>query len=240
MDINVIFPIAGKGERFGGTFKPKLIYKGRTFLENAVDSIILDTRINSNLFFICTADQERVHGVVKWIAGLYPKANVIVIPDQTTGPLKTLASANSVLQGELSEQKLPCIICDCDHWLSIKNADIEVLKSEGESITLPLWPITIDEAGSWLVCDSEPVPPVFFEKPKSIELKNIYGVIGCYFFSNTGKFFKKISSVNADSISDYLLNYRNEIQFSFFIPEAAKFFGDPKRLEEQVAKDLFN
>ena len=87
ININAIFPIAGKGERFGGTFKPKLIFNGRTFLENAVDTIKSDKRINPKFYFICNYKQEREENVVEWINSIYPEAKVIVIPDQTSGPV---------------------------------------------------------------------------------------------------------------------------------------------------------
>jgi hypothetical protein len=237
ININAIFPIAGKGERFGGTFKPKLIFNGRTFLENAVDTIKSDKRINPKFYFICNNKQEREENVVEWIKSIYPEAKVIVIPDQTSGPLATLSEAELLIDKYFSKQSIPCVICDCDHWLSIKDLDLDFLNVGVETVVLPLWPISNDEISSWLVCRANKDEVSFLEKPQTVSQENEFGVIGCYFFSNTGEFFKKITDVKGTSVSDYLITFIDELKFHFFTPEEAKFFGDPKRLAKQEAKD---
>jgi len=63
--INLLFPIAGKGDRFGGVFKPFLKIGDITFIEKTLESFgDLD---QYDIFFICTKEQEETFDVQSFL-----------------------------------------------------------------------------------------------------------------------------------------------------------------------------
>jgi hypothetical protein len=229
-----IFPISGQGSRFGYKFKPKLEFDNKSFLEHAVSSLTNIKDLEIDLHFICTHEQEKNELVSIWLKSKFKKFKLIIIPQNTDGPLQTLLSAEHVSENYFKNINLPCVICDCDHWLNLQNIPLEKLFYENPSIILPLWNISESEAKSWLIYSNDGGIHHFIEKPSKIDNINFKGVIGCYFFSSSAKLFSEISIGN--SISDYIISNIKNYKINTFDVYEAKFFGDPIRLKKEIKK----
>jgi len=145
MGINLIFPVAGEAVRFGGTFKPFLKIGDVSFIETTFEPFKKWIENINKIYFICTAEQEKVYSVSSKIKEKLPYdcVEVIVIPKKTKGPYQTLS--NGIMLADIKGQS---IVCDCDHSLNVDEIFKHALKNEHDCI-IPTWEITKDEWMNW-------------------------------------------------------------------------------------------
>ena len=134
--VNIIFPIAGDGLRFGGTaFKPFLDATEKKFIELAKEPFdLLESDFIVTYYFIYREDQEDKFQVKETLIKLFPnnKLKFIIIGSQTIGPLQTLQMGL-----DIEEIIGTTFVCDCDHivrinpFLSLLNSDllVDIIKS---------------------------------------------------------------------------------------------------------------
>ena len=229
--INIIFPMAGAGSRFGGTFKPFLKAADETFIERASQPFKnLDKSLYDITFiFIFTFTQEAQYSVSKTLAKIfinYKYKNSII--NNTDGPLQTVQSCIQQLQ--LSGLSF---ICDCDHSIDIKPIIEKSIKTNFEVI-IPVWTISKEDFSSWgkVKINSNNKILDFCEKEllDYNEDEDIKGIIGCYLVNDIANFIKYPSYTDISSIlKDMLLEQKNLITVNITY---AEFFGTPKQLEK--------
>ena len=113
-NINVIFPIAGNGVRYGeNIFKPFLDATEKKFIELAKEPFnILKEKYKVKFIFIYRNDQELKYNVKNNLEKLFTDdcMEFCIINENTIGPVHTLQKAIEMYNIEgLS------YICDCDH-----------------------------------------------------------------------------------------------------------------------------
>src|ERR1700755_2944114 len=112
MDVTVVFPMAGRGVRFGGTFKPFLRYGEELFIEAAVRPFRAHLADIRRFAFVYLAEQEAAFSARAELARRFadlPHAAVL-LDTPTRGPAETIARAVEACQ--ITGRTL---ICDCDH-----------------------------------------------------------------------------------------------------------------------------
>ena len=232
--INVIFPIAGDGTRFGGNaFKPFLDATEKKFIELAKEPFThLAKDFTITYYFIFREDQENKFEVKKTLSTLFPNENLefIILPEPTNGPLQTVQKAI-----EVRSISGPTFVCDCDHMINVKPF-LPILKQQLQAdIIIPVWEISEDQQKSWAKVklslnnkilayhEKEQIPIVSFYKVK--------GIIGCYLFKdiNILKNFK-----TQDGNMTEFFNASTQLGYKTDVVdiEEAEFFGTPEQLIE--------
>lgn len=230
MGINIIFPVAGEAVRFGGTFKPFLKIGDISFIENTFEPFKKWIDYINKIYFVCTAEQEKVYEVSSKIKEILPYncIEVIVIPKKTKGPYQTLS--NGIM---LADIKGPSIVCDCDHSLNVDEIFKEAFKDEFDCI-IPTWDIKKDEWMNWskVVLDKDSNIKMICEKERiSSDDYNVKGIIGCIYFENIEHNFKKDQVYVSDCLQD-LLKQNKKIKVTS--TKNASFYGDVEMLETHV------
>lgn len=179
--MNLVFPIAGKGERFGGVFKPFLKIGDITFIEKTLESFIDIHKYN--IFFICTEEQcikYDVQNKLNNILGNILNFTLITIPTQTSGPLQTIREALRICK--ISG---PSIVCDCDHYLDANNI-VELTLSGKFDAVIPTYIINKNDYYNWskIVFDKNNNIIKLVEKNKIEDNYTYKGIIGCIGFKN--------------------------------------------------------
>jgi len=238
LDINVIFPMAGDGTRFGGKeFKPFIDGTEKLFIELAKEPFnVLKDTYSTSFYFIFRKDQEDKFNVTEKLKKLFPteKLHFCIIPSETKGPAETLNIACNLynLAGSF-------FICDCDHAINIEPM-IEYINTKIPDIIVPLWTIKESESASFGKVKISPSSVDFYEKeiiPFSDEY-TIKGILGCYFFKEIS-IFKNYN--NATNISDILPGLYKSLNMAFVDIKHAGFFGTPESLISyrfQLAKKM--
>lgn len=225
----ILFPVAGKAERFGGTFKPMLNIKGESFLKITYKSF--NGMSNKLVYSIHNKLQENLYSAANWLHKEIPEINSILIKDETSGPLQTVIEGIKLIDHELEKNEDRFVICDCDHWVDLTKFDESLF--DKYDVILPLWKIENETPDSWLIASINNHGHIFSlqEKPSYFPSGEFRGVIGCYFFKSY-KFFKGLlgSEMVEKSISDILKKIPLE-KIGFFEVEHALFYGDKKRLK---------
>lgn len=221
MKINIIFPMAGDGVRFGGKeFKPFLFATEELFIELAKEPFNkLKNIYDIEFYFIFRKDQEVFFQVSNKLKELFnnDKINCCILESKTKGPIDTISQAI-----EQYNIKGSTFICDCDHTIDIKPM-IEYLDNE---IIVPIYNIKEDDSKNWgkviiysdkyTFCEKEYIP--FSEDYK------VKGLIGCYYFKNI-EILKDYSGY--ENMSDILNNFKD---IKFIEIKNANFFGTPELL----------
>jgi NDP-sugar pyrophosphorylase family protein len=231
----IFFPVAGKAERFGGTFKPRLKFHNNSFLKMAFKSFKnIDFKF---VYSIHNQKQEDIYSAKDWLYSEIPSIRPLIIQNETLGPLQTVVQGMRLIQEDLCNFEKHFVICDCDHWLDLTNFDENLFNDY--DVVLPLWEITNEGPESWLIATINDQGQIngLEEKPKIYPINLYKGVIGCYFFKSF-KIFDDLIDGNRDkeSISDVLQKLPPH-KIGYFNVERALFFGDKVRLEK--AKKLY-
>ena len=181
--LNIIFPMAGDGMRFGGnSFKPFLDCTEKLFIEVAIDSFDSLKSRDLRFHFIFREDQEATFNVSARLRSLFPSLSLTfyIIPNKTSGPLETIREAMRLysLTGSF-------FICDCDHYVDVEPMIASLADEQVQSI-IPV--ATFQEASSanWgkVKLDLSDNILSFYEKeyvPFSSDY-SVKGLLGCYFF----------------------------------------------------------
>jgi len=225
----IFFPVAGKAERFGGAFKPRLSLGGESFLRIAYKSF--NKIPNKLVYSIHNQKQEQLYAAGNWLVEEIPEIRSIVIQDETSGPLQTVIKGMSEIGNEIKDFKDYFVICDCDHWLDLSNFNASLF--DKYAVVLPFWKIKDEASDSWLIASINKDGQIFGleEKPNNFPSDEFRGVIGCYFFKSY-LFFNTLveNDIDKKSISDILKKIPlNKV--GFFDVDHALFYGDKKRLK---------
>ena len=223
----VIFPMAGKGERFGGTFKPFLeVSEGTTFIEEAFKPFRGLENL-SRVVFVYLREQEEQYNIHSQLKLLFGDVSfeVCVLDCETNGPAETISNAleSISLTG-------PVFVADCDTSVDIQPI-LLFLSENNVDCALPLWRLETEEIHKWSVASVVEGGRVtgITEKQIPDSPGEFFGVIGCYFFKDArvlcGSYCKNISEIIANLIRE------GSSVFGLKVSTAA-FFGDPERLEE--------
>jgi hypothetical protein len=230
--IQIIFPMAGEGSRFGYCFKPLLKATEETFIELAVKPFtqLKDYGYIVEYIFVYRKIQEEQYKVSTKLASLFPTILYkCCLIDSSEGPLQTVQKA--IQQQQL---KGAAFICDCDHSIDIfpmiQNLNNDLLNYE---VLIPTWKIRPEEYFSWgkvkLTTTTEILD--FCEKELLQPDKNevIKGLIGCYCFADISTI---TSYPNYPDISSLLKDMlKNDVKMKTIDIQKADFFGTPKQLE---------
>jgi hypothetical protein len=212
--MNLIFPIAGKGERFGGVFKPFLKIGDLTFIEKTIESFP-DT-YHYNIFFICTEEQAIKYDVQNELNKIFINTldfTLITIPSQTSGPLQTIKEALKIhkISG-------PSIVCDCDHYFDAAEV-VKLTLSEKFDAVIPTYIINQNDYYNWskIVFDKNNNIIKLIEKNQITDDYIYKGIIGCIGFKNIENILYCSDKLNF--ISEYLddIFHKNHILYSIDI-----------------------
>ena len=238
-NINVIFPMAGDGTRFGGIeFKPFIDGTEKLFIELAKEPLnSLKDKYSPSFYFIFRQDQEIKFNVTERIKLLFPNDTLIfcIIPTETKGPAETVSVAS-----RLYDLSGAFFICDCDHSVSIEPMLNYINTSGAPDIIVPLWTIKESESASWGKVKLSSNGPEFYEK-EIIPFSDNYtvkGMLGCYFFKDIRVFNDYSNSINISDILPFLYKSLNMV---FVNINQAAFFGTPELLISyrfQLAKKM--
>jgi thiamine kinase-like enzyme len=230
MKINVLFPMAGDGTRFGGTqFKPFLDGTEKLFIELAKAPFDQYKHIyNIEFFFIYRQDQEDTYNVSAKLKSLFPNdaLHFCILPDKTSGPAETLVQAiqKYLLSGA-------AFVCDCDHAINIQPMISFLETQPTPDILVPLLQIKESEQHNFgkVKLDKQNKPLGFYEK-EIVPFSNDYdvkGLVGCYFFKELSDV---VSFPTKTNISDLLPLYNQTRTIQFVDILEAGLFGTPESL----------
>ncbi len=229
-----MFPMAGRGERFGTTFKPFLQFGDRTFIEAAVEPFRKWPASISRIVFVFLRQQEQDFNVSARLAQMFAglRWEAVLLDHPTAGPAETVAAG---VEG--AGVTGPAIACDCDHAVNVDPLFAAIASDASSECLLPLWDLAGEEVKSWSVAalSADGSVTAIAEKAIPAGASRTAGVIGCYYFRDidriaaTCRLQKYV--VLSEAISDLLRSGRPVRGIGI---RQAKFFGDPARLAKAV------
>lgn len=234
-NLTVVFPCAGKAERFGNTFKPFLKIGDLTFIEKAYEPFKRWSHAIDSVQFIITKQQELEHNVVENMHALFPEVpiKISILNKETSGPVQTF------LNGYVSnnDSNSSFIVCDCDHSINVDNLFEDILNNPDADIIIPTWDIheNIEHNWSKILLNDNKIQKFVNKEKVDFFRYTVKGIIGCIYFSSSLPF------VSMDT------SYRNfyEVISSEFTKNKkivlsetsnAYFFGDPQMLQDCINK----
>lgn len=235
--MDIYFPMAGQGARFGHTFKPFLEVGGRTFIEAAVEPFLTFTPSISRFIFVYLETQEREFGVQarleKMFAGL--PVETVRLETTTRGPAETISRAVQSRGGSG-----PAFVCDCDHALDVAPLFDIVRTGERYDAVLPVWPLEGEKLTSWSVAmvEHDRVHAIAEKQMPSGDRGTGMGVIGCYGFRDIAQTAARARALSATNFSDVLQELLSDDKIVLAARiQRATFFGDPERLAQAMKRD---
>jgi hypothetical protein len=227
MKLNIIFPIAGLGSRFGNNiFKPFLLATEDTFIELAKAPFNqLAKNHTLEYYFIFRKKQEDEYQVSFYLKKLFPNDNLhFCIIGDTNGPLQTIQQAI-----KLYHISGTSFVCDCDHSINITPMIDYLNEIHNYDVFIPTWEIEPSEYEKWgkvLLEDNQ--IKTFCEK-EYVE-GNIKGLLGCYLFRNIETV---LNYPNDENISDVLkIMHKEDKKLKLISITEAYFFGIPETLQQ--------
>jgi hypothetical protein len=228
--VALIFPMAGRGARFGGTFKPFLRFGGGTFIEAAVQPFRKWRAAISRVVFVFLEAQEREFHVRERLARMFDGLpwEAVLLPRPTDGPAETLAGA--VEQAGITGA---AIVCDCDHSVNVDPLFEALTADRAAACMLPVWNLAGEDVRSWSVAalaDDGAVTAIA-EKAVPPGATRAAGVIGCYYFRDVAGVVAACRRRGRLVISEAVSDLISAGQPVVAVPiQQASFFGDPERL----------
>ena len=200
-----------------------------SFIEKAYQPFEKFSDYVNEVVCICTKEQSEKHDAVKKLRECLPHNNVrvIVIEEQTSGPLQTVQEALRIGEGI----KGSVVICDCDHSINISPL-IDRLDSNAD-VWIPTWEITEDEHQNWskVVHNKKGIHMICEKEHVASETYNVDGIIGCIWFKDVNKLLK----IEGDYISDALKEFIAKKKVMGIVPiDRAFFFGTPEMYDNCV------
>lgn len=232
MALDLIFPVAGEGSRFGGTFKPFLNIGDITFIETTLKPFRDYLSFIDKIYFICTLEQEEKYDVKSSFKYVFPDLSdlieVVIIDHKTQGPYQTIREG--IKKANISG---PSIVCDCDHSLDVDGIFNLALKGEVDA-AIPIWDIDKCDWMNWskVVLDSNEVKMICEKERISSDDYEVKGIIGCVYFKNIKENFKSTEHIYVSDCLQQLLKENKAI--NVVDVEWASFYGDEKMLEQHV------
>ena len=232
MALNLIFPVAGEGSRFGGTFKPFLNIGDVTFIETTLKPFRNHLPFIGKIYFICTLEQEREYDVESNLRCIFPDLNnlieVVIIDQKTQGPYQTIKQG--IQKANING---PSIVCDCDHSLDVDAVFNLALKDQVDAV-VPVWDIDKHDWMNWskVVLDSNEVKMVCEKERISSDDYKVKGIIGCVFFKNIEEKFNGVDCLYVSDCLQQLLKENKTVKVVDV--KWASFYGDKQMLERHV------
>ena len=234
----VLFPMAGNGMRFGGTFKPFLDATEKKFIELAKEPFsIYHDMFELTYVFIFRKDQEEQHHVSDTLKKLFPQDSILccILENETVGPLDTIQQAI-----QRYSLKGSAFICDCDHripqdeikaYLQKENQE-KTKQSKEADIIIPTYKYDGSEYASWskVIRNHRGTPLSFVEKefvsnsPEYI----VEGMIGCHYIKNCESLLPVENKAN---MSDFFSFSKQTSEIVCVTIPKAEFFGTPDQLK---------
>ena len=235
MKFNIIFPMAGKGSRFGYKFKPFIKISDLTFIQLAFQPFLKHKKYINKVYFIITDEQNKDFLVNENLKKQFPNISyeLITLDKDTSGPIETLSTA--IIKNNLEGSSF---ICDCDHSINIDEIINLLEKNHDLDIIIPTYNLDEEDAMAWSkIYENDGNLINFSEKETLDEGDKIMGMIGCYYFKNID-YFKNLENnfENMSEIFKVLLNQTEKINIVTSEISKAEFFGDPKRLQDCINK----
>ena len=229
-DITLIFPMAGKGARFGYTFKPFLEVEGRgKFIELAVKPFEKWLPHIKNIIFVYLEEQEQEHNASNELEKIFVDIpfDICLLKEPTSGPAETirLALENKNVDG-------PVVLCDCDHTLNVDEFFEKIIEGNSDCV-LPVWPLRNEDVKSWSVVSITESGGItgIAEKELPSSPGEFFGVIGCYHIKDSSRIKDEKYHNVSDCIKDIIKSGENICAVKI---NEADFFGDPQRLEKTL------
>ena len=229
--MDVFFPMAGQGARFGHKFKPFLTIGGETFIEAAVQPFRKFASEISRFVFVYLKAQEADFAVSRRLGEVFAglPIEMVQLDVPTRGPAETIGRAVKHVGAPG-----PAFICDCDHSLDVEPL-FEAAKRDGWDVLLPVWPLEHENLASWSVAmvETDRVLAISEKQQPAVRRGTPMGVIGCYGFRDLASIAARAEVLHATNFSEVisqLLSEHASVRAARI--ERAVFFGDPERLEK--------
>jgi hypothetical protein len=226
--LNVIFPMAGDGMRFGGVFKPFQQAGESYFIELAKYRFdIFKDKFSVHYYLIFRQDQEEKHGIKEKFQQLFPTDTLTfcIIPEKTAGPLQTVINAMNMFSIEG-----PSFICDCDLSVNLKPFIERIYSDTVPDYIVSLYNIPKSSWFEWgkAIIDSAGNTIGFCEKEDPSIHGTVLGLVGCHYINNLG------SLQEYSTYSSFSHCFQQELlakkTFGSVTITEAHFFGTPEQL----------
>lgn len=233
--MDVFFPMAGQGARFGHRFKPFLTIGDQLFIEAAVEPFRRFQAQIGRFVFVYLEAQERDFAVSDRLRSVFAglPIEIVQLAAPTRGPAETIARAVDQLRAPVG----PAFVCDCDHSLDVEPLFQWCAANPEFTALLPVWPLEPDNLSSWSVAmvEGDRVWGMSEKRLPDVTRGTAMGVIGCYGFHNLTAAVTRGSALAATNFSDIVADMLagGEVVNAVTI-QHARFFGDPARLAREV------
>jgi hypothetical protein len=236
LPLTLIFPMAGRGERFGTTFKPFLQFAGQAFIEAAVEPFRQWSPSISRILFVFLRQQDADFSVTPRLREMFNGLpwEAVTLEKPTAVPAETMTEGV-----EQAHVRGPAIICDCDHAVNVDPMFARLRQEPGIDCLLPVWKLEDEEIKSWSVAsltDDGSVAAIA-EKAVPPGARRAAGVIGCYYFRDVDAVAASCRRQRYVVLSEAIAELIQQGATVKAVPiEEAKFFGDPARLAKAVER----
>jgi hypothetical protein len=227
--VDILFPMAGQGARFGHKFKPFLLIDQEPFISAAVAPFRVVRDHVDRFVFVYLEEQEKQFEVSARLREMFHDLPIetVHLERPTRGPAETIARGI-----EASNTTGEAFICDCDHALDVRGLFARAVTEPWDAI-LPVWPLEGESLTSWSVAlvDEGRVTSIAEKRMPETGTGAPMGVIGCYGFRDIRDAVQRARMLDATNFSDVLRSMlvENKRVDAVRIHEA-RFFGDPERL----------
>jgi len=233
--MDVFFPMAGQGARFGHRFKPFLTIGDQLFIEAALEPFRRFQSQIGRFVFVYLEAQEREFAVSERLQTVFAGLPIATVrlAAPTRGPAETIARAIEQLRDPVGG----AFVCDCDHSLEVEPLFRWCTANPEFQALLPVWPLEPENLASWSVAmvERDRVWGMSEKRMPDVARGTAMGVIGCYGFRNLAGAVARGSALAATNFSDIVADMlaRGEVVNAVTI-ERARFFGDPARLAREL------
>lgn len=228
--MDVFFPMAGQGARFGYRFKPFLTLEDGTFIQAAVQPFRRFASVISRFVFVYLEAQEREFAVSRRLSELFAGLPIecVRLGAPTRGPAETIGRAVRQL-----DARGPVLICDCDHALDVAPLFAAFERGASGEAVVPVWPLDGERVASWSVAmvETDRVLAIAEKRVPDHPRGAPMGVIGCYGFADVSDAASRAEALGATNFSEVIaamLAQGRDVRAVRI--EHARFFGDPERL----------
>lgn len=234
--MDVFFPMAGQGARFGHQFKPFLTIGNELFIEAALQPFRRFQSQIRRFVFVYLEAQEREFAVSSRLESVFRDLPIVAVrlAVATRGPAETIGRALEQLDGTVG----PALVCDCDHSLDVEPMFRWLAAGQSYDALLPVWPLEPDNLSSWSVAmvEGDRVCGVAEKRLPDVRRGTAMGIIGCYGFRDLPAVAARGMSLAATNFSDIIADMLTTGgAINAVTIERARFFGDPARLARATA-----
>ena len=229
MSYTLLLPMAGLGDRFGGTCKPLLKIDDQTFAEEATAPFLEASPAPTRCVAAILGSHDREYDARRVLLDLLSPlgGEVVVLESATAGPAQTVAAMLDAVS-----VAGPVVICDCDHALDVQPLVTRLLRGDAEAV-VPTWPLDGEDLNAWCVAgvEGDQVVAVAEKRRPDGPHTDEVGVIGCYGFADADDLRSIIRATHAAAISSVLARLIDRGSRVVSVAVGwARFFGDPDRL----------